>query len=165
VDFTEVFDETYYFYKDENTYIDPVPPEECEQLRQQFQHFGRDASDQWALSWSLLWPTFQPQASRPRWPATTARATGSLTATPFATVPRKLKAEINRAFWRRMCRRYGDIAYIHGLHEQHGLLHVNYHTLSDRAFEPDVVFEFWRLSLPIWRGLFAGRLLGAGLDV
>jgi hypothetical protein len=47
-----------------------------------------------------------------------------------------------------MRRRYGDIAYVHGLHEQDGLLHVNYHTLSDKPFEPDVVYEFWQLSLP-----------------
>src|SRR5262249_25441124 len=30
-------------------YIDPVPAEECEQLRQKFQHFGVDSSDQWDL--------------------------------------------------------------------------------------------------------------------
>src|SRR6516164_8342719 len=30
-------------------YVEPVPPDECEQLRQRFQHFGPDATDQWAL--------------------------------------------------------------------------------------------------------------------
>ena len=30
-------------------YIEPVPPDECEQLRRKFQLFGPDASDQWAL--------------------------------------------------------------------------------------------------------------------
>src|SRR5215469_4306532 len=30
-------------------YIEPVPPEECEQLRQKFQHFGPDISDYWDL--------------------------------------------------------------------------------------------------------------------
>src|SRR5262245_29497093 len=30
-------------------YIEAVPPEECEQLRQRFQLFGPDATDQWAL--------------------------------------------------------------------------------------------------------------------
>jgi hypothetical protein len=30
-------------------YIEPVPPDECEQLRQKFQNVGPDASDQWAL--------------------------------------------------------------------------------------------------------------------
>jgi len=30
-------------------YIEPVPAEECEQLRQKFQHFGPDASDQWDI--------------------------------------------------------------------------------------------------------------------
>ena len=30
-------------------YIEPVPPDECERLRQRFQHFGPDDSDQWAL--------------------------------------------------------------------------------------------------------------------
>jgi hypothetical protein len=30
-------------------YIEPVPPDECERLRQRFQHFGPDISDQWAL--------------------------------------------------------------------------------------------------------------------
>src|SRR5215469_12014157 len=29
--------------------IEPVPPEECEQLRQKFQHFGPDVSDHWDL--------------------------------------------------------------------------------------------------------------------
>jgi hypothetical protein len=66
----------------------------------------------------------------------------------FAPVPRQTKAKINRAFWRRMRRTYGEIAYIHGLHEQNGLLHVNYHALSNQPFEPDLVYEFWRSSLP-----------------
>jgi hypothetical protein len=30
-------------------YADPVPPDECQQLRQKFQQFGPDASDDWAL--------------------------------------------------------------------------------------------------------------------
>jgi hypothetical protein len=30
-------------------YIEPVPPEECEQIRQKFQHFGPDFSDNWDL--------------------------------------------------------------------------------------------------------------------
>jgi hypothetical protein len=30
-------------------YVEPVPPDECEQLRQRFQNFGPDDSDQWAL--------------------------------------------------------------------------------------------------------------------
>jgi len=30
-------------------YIEPVPPEECEWLRQKFQNFGPDASDQWDI--------------------------------------------------------------------------------------------------------------------
>jgi hypothetical protein len=30
-------------------YVEPVPPDECEQLRRKLQHFGPDASDQWAL--------------------------------------------------------------------------------------------------------------------
>ena len=30
-------------------YIEPVPPDECEQLRRKFQLFGPDPSDQWAI--------------------------------------------------------------------------------------------------------------------
>ena len=49
-----------------------------------------------------------------------------------------------------MRRKYGAIAYIQGLHEQNGLLHCNYHTLSDIRFDPDIVRDFWIASLPLY---------------
>lgn len=65
----------------------------------------------------------------------------------YKPVPKDVKKTINNFFWRGMRKRFGPLAYIHSLEQQHGLLHGNWHVLSDKRVDKVFVFTRWREAL------------------
>lgn len=61
----------------------------------------------------------------------------------YAEIPSQLKNKLNRAFLQDLKRKYGKIAYLHGLEKQHGHLHVNYYMLSDERLDIEFIREKW----------------------
>ena len=65
----------------------------------------------------------------------------------YKPVPRDVKKRINGFFWRGMRKHCGPLAYLHSLEQQGGLLHGNWHVLSDRCVDPQYVFTRWGEAL------------------
>jgi hypothetical protein len=65
----------------------------------------------------------------------------------YKPVPKDVKKRINNFFWRGMRKRFGPLAYIHSLEQQGGLLHGNWHVLSDKRVEKEFVLTRWRDAL------------------
>lgn len=65
----------------------------------------------------------------------------------YKPVPRRTKKTINEYFWRGLRARFGPLAYIHTLEMQHGLLHGNWHLLTDKQVEKEFVLLRWGNAL------------------
>jgi hypothetical protein len=65
----------------------------------------------------------------------------------YKPIPRVAKKAVNEFFWRGLRAKVGPLAYIHSLEMQSGLLHGNWHLLSDKRVDKEYVFARWSEAL------------------